>query len=150
MSESHVFFDRSSARVLVQFWMRFVRFGLRITPVCVVSALPTLAIFDRFNPWRPAVNALSAYSGQRRVCVGVGGHHTRTSAGTYSSVERSFVLFPQVLTSPSIITVSVADGAPGVVTESRFAFWLVAAIYITALVLSARFVRVIGRAICTS
>jgi hypothetical protein len=28
----------------------------------------------------------------------------------------------------------VADGAPGVVTESRFAFWLVAAIYITALV----------------
>lgn len=123
-------------KTVFRWWLRFVAVGL-------VVGFPALAVFDRFSPWPTAVEALSADSRQSRVCIGYGTHSERTPTASYSSVQRSFLLIPRALTSPSIITVTATDGAAVVVTESRFTFWFVVAIYLIALIFCVRLFRAI-------
>jgi hypothetical protein len=115
---------------------------LRATAFCFVVGLPVLGVFDRFSPWPPAIDALSAYSGQSRVCVGYSTDHEWTSTASHSSVQRSYLLFPRALSSPSIISVTVTDGSAAVVTESRFGLWFFVAIYVSALFYCLRLLRV--------
>ena len=117
------------------------QWSLRLIAFCVVVGFPALAVFDRFSPWLPAVEALSVYSGQSRVCVGYGTDSERTATSSHSTVQRSFFLMPRALTSPSIITITATDGGAAVISESRFAFWFVVAIYLIALSFCRRLVR---------
>ena len=89
----------------------------------MVVALPLMAVWDRYSPWPPAVEALLAFPGQGRVCVGSGSDNEEAPTGSHVAVQRSFVLFPKALTSPSIITVTSTDGGEPVVDESQMAFW---------------------------
>ena len=128
---------------LFRFWVRFIAWGLRIVPVCFVIALPALALFDRFSPWPPAIEALSTYSGQSRVCVGYGSDTERTGTASHWSVQRSFLLFPRALTSPSIITVAATDGTSVSIAESVLAFWVLVVIYTVSVIFSVHFFRCI-------
>jgi hypothetical protein len=129
---------------LFRFWLRFITWGLRITPVCFVIALPALALFDHFSPWPPAIQALSVYSGQSRVCVGYASNTERTATVSHSLAERSFLLFPRALTSPSIITVTATDGASIKIDESSSAFWFLFVIYTVAVIFCVRCFRSIA------
>lgn len=130
-------------QTLFRFWLRFMAWGLRIAAVCLVVALPAVVAFDRFSPWPPAIQALSAYPGQSRICVGYGSDSEWTPSGSRSSIQRSFLLFPRAVKSPSIITITSTDGAAATVDESSFAFWFLFAFYAVALFFCIRLIRVI-------
>lgn len=130
-------------QALFRFWFRCMAWGLRIAAVCLVIALPALVAFDRFRPWPPAIQALSAYPDQIRICVGYGSDSEWTPTGSHSSIQRSFLLFPRAVTSPSIITITSIDGAPATFDESSFAFWFFFAFYAIALFFCIRLIRVI-------
>ena len=123
---------------LFRFWLRFVLWGLRIAPICLVIALPAVALFDRFSPWPAAIDALSAYPDQTRICIGFGGEGHSTAAGYSSSVQRAFVLVPRALTLPIVVFVTSTDGAAPTIEQSRFAFWFAAILYIIAAVVVVR------------
>ena len=127
--------------MIFRFWLRFVTWGLRIAAVCIVLALPVGAAFDRFSPWPPAIQALSAYPDQFRVCVGFGSDSEWTPTGSHSSIQRSFLLFPRVVSSPCIITITSTDGAKATIDESRMAFGFFIAFYALALLFCIRFIR---------
>jgi hypothetical protein len=126
---------------LARVWLRFVVWGLRMAAVCLVVSLPLMVVWDRFSPWPPAIQALSAYPGQSRLCVGSGSDNEETPTGSQASVQRSFVLFPRALTSPTIITVTSTDGAEPVVEESHLAFWFLFVIQTVALFFCVRLIR---------
>jgi hypothetical protein len=118
------------------------RWSIRVVAIVTVIAFPALAVFDRFSPWTPAVEAFSAYTGQTRVCIGVGTSSVSTPTARHATVWREFFLFPQVLTAPHIITVTLTDDAAVVVSEDRFAFLFTFAIFIVALIYCVRLVQV--------
>ena len=125
----------------LRWWRRSIAWMLQAAAVCLVIVFPALAAFDRISPWPPAVEALSAYPGQSRICVGYGMDSEWTPTASHSSVQRSFLLLPRALTSPSIIFVTVTDGAAAVTSESRFTFWFALAVYLIALIFSVRIIR---------
>lgn len=102
--------------------------------ICVLVGIPALAIFDQLNPWLPAVEALSTYTGQHRLCVGQATSTKIISGVHHSSAERSFLLVPRILQSPSVITVRTIDDTSAVVSESRRGFWFLLGISICAFV----------------
>lgn len=107
----------------------------------MVIALPALVVYDRLNPWPSAVKALSIHPGQSRVCVGSGADSEMTSEGLQTSKQRSYILLPMALVSPSVITVSESNGAAVVLTESRSSFWFYAVLYVISLVFCVYFTR---------
>ena len=121
------------------FIKKAVNWWIRIVVVITVLGIPALAIFDRLNPWPPAVEALSAYPNQSRICVGLGAETKWTESTTTSSIQRTFILFPRVFSSPSVIEIAATEGSPALVNESRFLFWFALTIYVTALTLCFRF-----------
>ena len=117
------------------------RWWLSAVAICCVVGLPALALYDRLSPWPPAIEALSAYSGQNRFCVGSGTDSEWTPTASHLSIQRSYILVPRAFASPSVITVISTDHAPAVVSESPGTFWFVIAIYSVALFFCVRLIR---------
>lgn len=122
---------------LFRFWLRLVVWGLRITPLCFVLLLPVVVAIDRFSPWPVAIHALSAYPGQTRLCVGLGGqgYYSRTAPDHRSVIQRSFILWPRVFTTPAVVTVTSTNDRLPIVEESSFGFWFITVIYLIVLVI---------------
>ena len=118
---------------LFHLWLRVMVWGLRIAPLCFVLVVPAVALYDQLSPWPPAIDALSAFPGQTRICVGLGSESRRTPTDYHSLIERSFVLMPRAFSVPSIISITSTDSAAPIVEESRSGFWFGAAGYICML-----------------
>ncbi len=135
-------FDDGSVSALFRWWLRGMGWILRIAPFCFVLALPVVIVCDRFSPWPVAIDALFAYPGQSRVCVGNSSSSESTPDGHHWSVQRSFVLFPRVFTSPSVIVVTATDSAAVTIEESRSFFWFLFVAYTLALIYCVRLVTI--------
>lgn len=77
-----------------------------------------VAIYGGARPWPPATEALATFQNQTPILIGVGFKSTTTSTQSY----RSYILFPSVLRSPSILTIRQVDHSPIQVQVESFAF----------------------------
>src|SRR5437773_1340010 len=100
-------------------------------PVLLLG-LPGGMIYDRLSPWPGEAEALARYAPDPRYCLGYGAFRVLHDSGngpvgrTY--LQRLFVLFPDVLKTPQIITLTRSEG---VITAERSpaGLWLVAIFY---------------------
>ena len=117
--------------------IRVIGWFLKVGVLVFALLLPLCPIYDWFNPWSPAVKKLAEFSGQKRFCVGYGREkEVKFSNGVTtekSETQRSFILFPSVLTSPKIISISEDQDGKISKDESRFAFWFLSLVDLVCL-----------------
>lgn len=116
---------------LFRIWLKFLLWGFRIAPVCLVFALPVVVFFDSIRPWPDADAALAQqYPGQTRMCIGLGSHSERTAETSYSVVSRTYILVPRVFASPALFNATSINHAAPVIEEDRSGFWIFVAAYL--------------------
>ena len=104
------------------------KFGI----VAYLAFLPAFMAYDRFNPWPPAQQVLSHYSGQVAILVWFTSSKTwekklfasDSSAKTTTYESRSYVLVPAAFNDPMIVSVSQVNDRPPTTDESRSSFLL--------------------------
>jgi hypothetical protein len=95
--------------------------------------LPIFMLYDRINPWQPAQQLLSHYSGQVPILVWFSSDtrwekklfDSDSPARTTRYESRSYVLLPAVFDHPMIVSVSQVNDLPPITDESpsRFLLW---------------------------
>jgi hypothetical protein len=83
---------------------------------------PIMAVYGEINPWTPADQVLGSYVGQKPLMVGFSYKAHYSSGGDSTSKSRSYILFPNVITQPRIVTVLQVNEAAPIVSESESAF----------------------------
>jgi len=143
MKVSDTIFEDDSVSALFRWWLRSMGWFVRIIPFCIVLGLPVVMVYDRFRPWPVALNALTAYPGQSRMCIGNSSSSDEKPDGYHWSVQRAFILFPRVLSSPSVIFVTTTESVAAKIEESRFAFWFFFVCYGLIVIYCIRRVRIL-------
>lgn len=135
-STSSAWHGRFSVRMLNSYF-RILWWWLKICCAIFVFALPLAPLYDHYFPWPPAleVRTNANYRGQIWISVGYGySSSTRKVNGTLrteSAIERSYVLFPSVMTSPKIVTVFQDQEGRITVGGSALAFWFLLIVYLS-------------------
>ncbi len=91
---------------------------VKISAPLTVAFLPVLALYGAIFSWAPAETALTSYSGQTAIMIGAG------------TTQRSYILFPEVLQKPEVVTIDNTGHSKPQVTEDKEEFFLFVAYYL--------------------
>ena len=108
-------------------FLKVLSWWLKIFCTIFVIAVPSLAVYDHFSPWQPALMARASHGNGPWTNVAVGfGTFTRKVGEIVQKVsytQRFYLVFSDSLASPRIVTVSRFQDGRILVEGSVFVFW---------------------------
>lgn len=124
---------------LLDLWLKFMKWGLIITPPAMVIAFIVLPIIDVARPWSVAESELDGYGrGGLAICVGMSSFHSRTTNEEISESQRSYLLIAKG--ELASITEIYENGEKTVsLDSSKWGFWIIPIIFLLLVWLSVRF-----------
>ena len=124
---------------LFNLWLKFMKWGVIITPLVMVIVFIALPIIDVARPWSVAESELDRYGrGGLAICVGMSSSHSRTTNEEVSESQRSYLLMTKG--ELASITETPENGARSVSLDaSNWGFWIIPTIVLVLVWLSARF-----------
>jgi hypothetical protein len=124
---------------LFDVWLKFMKWGLIITPPVMVIVFITLPIIDAARPWSVADSELNRYGrGGLAICVGMSSFYSRTTKEEISELQRSYLL----MTKAELVSITETheNGETTVSFDSsKLGFWIIPPIFLLLVWLSARF-----------
>lgn len=120
--------------VRVEKLLTYLKFYLRCVPPLVLIALPLYAAYAAARPWPTAAALLAGQTNSIAIAVGGGGGEACVgdemgSAWTCrSTISRQYILLPDFLARPTIMTVTQIDTAAPTISESGTGLGLSAAL----------------------
>ncbi len=124
---------------LLDLWLKYMKWGLIITPPVMVIVFITLPLIDAVRPWSVAESELDSYGrGGLAICVGISSFHSRTTNEEISESQRSYLLMTKG--EMASITETCENGERTVsLDSSKWGFWIIPAVLLLLIWLSIRF-----------